>query len=156
MFVCLCHRSLPQMSGVMMSLLFILHRRCGNVFLPSGDDFVQQWARQMVQLTRVFRNSEALVLQNCLPNIFHKFWHHQGRSATMVFIVNIAQWSEMLQNLIFQFIFCQFPAIQTHSVFFTGCLQSLWLPGVTTTVIYFCLGMSNCRNSNFTAVCWAT
>ena len=53
-----------------------------------GDYFMQQWARHLGELTREFRNCEALVPQNCMLHTFHQFWHHQGWMATMVFIVH--------------------------------------------------------------------
>ena len=31
----------------------------------------------------------APILENCLPNTFHQFWHHQGQLATIVFIMHI-------------------------------------------------------------------
>ena len=74
-FVCLCHRGLSPKSGAMKSLPSVPHRRCGNFLLPPGDDFVQQWARHLVELTREFQNCEGPVLQNCLSDSFHKFWH---------------------------------------------------------------------------------
>ena len=35
------------MSGAMKPLLYVPHHHCGNVFMPPGDDFVQQWVRHL-------------------------------------------------------------------------------------------------------------
>ena len=47
-------------------------RRCGNIFLPLEDDFVQQWARHLGEITREIRNCEAHILENCLQHTFHQ------------------------------------------------------------------------------------